>query len=109
MALVVAEIARIEGRELEAERSYEEAIRLAREARFVQNEALAGECAARFHAQRGFESIANAYLENARDCYLRWGRRKQGPRARAIEPAFVGRKASPGPNATFGTTSNSWM
>jgi predicted ATPase len=72
-ALVAAEIARLEGRELEAERLYEEAIRLAREHGFIQNEGLAHEVAARFYAARGFETIAHAYRQNARSCYLRWG------------------------------------
>ena len=71
--LVAAEIARLEGRELDAERSYEEAIRSAREHGFVQNEAIANEVAARFYAGRGFDTIANTYLRNARFCYLRWG------------------------------------
>ena len=72
-ALVAAEIARIEGSDLEAMRLYEQAIRLASENGFVQNEGLAHEVAARFYAARGFETIANAYLRNARYCYLRWG------------------------------------
>ena len=48
-ALVCAEIARIEGRELDAERLYEQAIRSARDHDFVQNEGLAYEVAARFY------------------------------------------------------------
>ena len=72
-ALVGAEIARIEGRELDAERLYEQAIRSARANGFVHNEALANELAARFYAARGFEKIAHAYLRDARYCYLRWG------------------------------------
>ena len=72
-ALVGAEIARLEGRELDAERLYEEAIRSARENDFVHNEALAHELAARFYAARGFETISHAYLRNARYGYLRWG------------------------------------
>jgi predicted ATPase/GAF domain-containing protein len=71
--LVGAEIARIEGRELDAERLYEDAIRSARENEFVHNEALANELAARFYAARGFHTIAHAYLRNARYGYLRWG------------------------------------
>src|SRR4029434_11178894 len=65
--LVGAEIARIEGRELNAERLYEAAIQSARENEFVQNEALANELAARFYAGRGFERIARASLRNASD------------------------------------------
>ena len=72
-ALVSAEIARLEGREMEAMRLYEDAIALAREHGFVQNEALAHELAAQFYLARGFETIASAYLRNARACYLRWG------------------------------------
>jgi predicted ATPase len=73
VALVGAEIARLEGRELEAERLYEQAIHSARTNGFVHNEALANELAARFYATRGFEKIANTYLRDARYCYLRWG------------------------------------
>jgi PAS domain S-box-containing protein len=72
-ALVGAELARLERRELEAERLYEAAIRSAREHGFVQNEGLAHEVAARFYAARGFDTIARAYLREARRCYLRWG------------------------------------
>jgi len=72
-ALVNAEIARIEGRLPDAESLYEKAIQSAREHGFIQNEAIAHEVAARFYSARGFETIANAYLRNARYCYLRWG------------------------------------
>jgi PAS domain S-box-containing protein len=71
--LVAAETARLEGRELEAGRLYEAAIRSAREHQFVQNEALANELAARFYDSRGFEKIAKAYRRDARDGYQQWG------------------------------------
>ena len=72
-ALVGAEIARLEGRELDAERLYEQAIGSARANGFIHNEALAYELAARFYVVRGFQEIAHTYLLNARDGYLRWG------------------------------------
>ena len=72
-ALVGAEIARIEGRTLDAQDLYESAIRSARENELVHNEGLANEVAARFYTQRGFERIATTYLRDARYCYLRWG------------------------------------
>jgi GAF domain-containing protein len=72
-ALVGAEIARIEGRELEAMRLYERAIRSAHVNGFVHNEAVAYEVAARFYAAQGFEQIAQLYLRNARRCYMAWG------------------------------------
>src|SRR5207244_560487 len=72
-ALVGAEIARIEGRTLDAMDLYERAIRSARANGFVHNEALAYEIAARFYLARGFEEISHLYLGNARQGYLRWG------------------------------------
>ncbi len=71
--LVLAELARIEGRELDAMRLYEEAIRAARDNGFVQNEGIANELAAKFYRDRRYETIAQAYLRNARYCYLCWG------------------------------------
>jgi predicted ATPase/two-component sensor histidine kinase len=73
VTLVDAEIARIEGRPLEAMDAYERAIRSAREGGVHHYEAIAAERAARFHAARGFETIARAYTQNARAGYLRWG------------------------------------
>src|SRR5262249_41949708 len=72
-ALVGAEIARIEGRDVEAMRLYDQAIRSARANDVGQKAALANELAARFYAVRGFEDIAHLYLRNARRCYMTWG------------------------------------
>jgi PAS domain S-box-containing protein len=72
-ALVSAEIARIEGRVLDAMHFYEQAIQSARENGFVQNEALAHEVAATFYLARGFESFGHTYLRHARNGYHRWG------------------------------------
>jgi hypothetical protein len=72
-ALVGAEIARLEGRDVDTMRLYDQAIRLARDNGFVQNEGLANERAANFFSARGFETISDAYLQNGRACYLQWG------------------------------------
>ena len=72
-ALVGAEIARLEGRPLDAMDLYERAIAAAHANGFVHNEAIANEIAARFYAARGFSAISNAYLHEARSCYSRWG------------------------------------
>jgi predicted ATPase len=72
-ALVGAEIARIQDRELDAERLYEKAIRSSHANGFIHNEALASELAARFYAARGFDLIAQTYLRKARAAYLVWG------------------------------------
>jgi PAS domain S-box-containing protein len=71
--LVGAELARLTGREIEAMRLYEDAVRLSREHGFVQNEALSNEFAARCYAGRGLQTAADGFLQNARDCYARWG------------------------------------
>jgi PAS domain S-box-containing protein len=72
-ALVRAEIARIEGRALDAMTHYDQAIRSAQANGLVHNEALANELAARFFLTRGSEKAARGYLQDAHDAYLRWG------------------------------------
>ncbi|HEY1942696.1 MAG TPA: AAA family ATPase, partial [Roseiarcus sp.] len=72
-ALVGAEIARIEGRDGDAMRLYETAIRSASSNGFVHNEAIAYERASAFYRARGFDQFADLYLRNARYAYLRWG------------------------------------
>jgi transcriptional regulator with GAF, ATPase, and Fis domain len=72
-AIVGAEIARIEGRVLEAQDLFEKAVRSAHTQGFVHNEAIANERAGCFYAARGFEKIAATYLRDARYCYRRWG------------------------------------
>jgi PAS domain S-box-containing protein len=72
-ALVSAEIARIEGRDVDAMRLYEEAIRSAHENGFVQNEAIASELAGHFYLAVGLETNGYAHLRNARACFSLWG------------------------------------
>jgi PAS domain S-box-containing protein len=101
-ALASAEIARIEGRELDAEHLYEKAIRSARENGFVHNEALAYERAARFYAARGFETIAHAYLRNARYGYLRWGAEGKVRQLDQLYPHLSTEEAAAAPTGTIG-------
>ena len=72
-ALVAAEIARIEGRILDAQDLYQKAIRSAHLYGFVHTEAFANELAGLFYAARGYEKIATTFLREAHYCYLRWG------------------------------------
>ena len=72
-ALVGAEIARLDGHDLDAQRLYEKAIESAGANGFVNIEALANELAGRFYGARRFERIAAAYLKEARVCYRSWG------------------------------------
>jgi PAS domain S-box-containing protein len=101
-ALVSAEIARLEGRDFEAMRLYEQAIRSAREHGFVQHEGLAHEGAAQFYAARGFETIAHAYLRNARYCYLRWGAFGKVRQLDQRYPWLLNEPARLAPTATIG-------
>jgi PAS domain S-box-containing protein len=102
-ALVLAEIARLEGRNLEAMSQYEQAIRLAREHGFVQNEGLAYEVAARFYSGRDFETIAHAYLRNARNCYDRWGALGKVKQLDELYPHLHKELDPTSPIATIGT------
>jgi predicted ATPase/signal transduction histidine kinase len=101
-ALVGAEIAHIEGRELDAERLYEQAIRAARANGFVHNEALANEIASRFYAERGFQQIAQLYLRNARYGYLRWGADGKVRQLDELYPDLRAQEPAPAPTRTIG-------
>jgi predicted ATPase/GAF domain-containing protein len=101
-ALVLAEIARLEGRDADAMLLYEQAIRSARDHGFVQNEGLAHEVAARFYTARGFETIAHAYLRNARYCYLRWGAAGKVRQLDQLYPHLRKEEPGPGPTSTIG-------
>ncbi|OSJ07840.1 hypothetical protein BST63_39850 [Bradyrhizobium canariense] len=101
-ALVGAEIARIEGRELDAMRFYEQAIRSSRDHGFVHNEAVAYEAAARFYHARGSETSADAHLRKARDCYLRWGADGKVRQLDRLYPNLAGPEAQH-PVAIFGS------
>ena len=99
-ALVGAEIARIEGREREAARLYEQAIRSAQTNGFVHTEALANELAARFYRALGFEKIADGYLRDARYCYLRWGAAGKVRQLEELHARLREQPVFPNPDAT---------
>jgi len=101
-ALVGAEIARLEGRELDAEHLYEQAIRSARDYGFIHNEALANELASRFYAARGFEKIARVYLQEARYGYLRWGADGKVRQLELLHPHLRDAPVPASPTATIG-------
>jgi len=100
--LMKAEMARIEDRDLDAMRLYDQAIRSARENGFVHNEALASELAARFYAARGFETIAHAYLREARYGYLRWQADGKVRQLEKLYPRLRKERSEPGPMSTIG-------
>ncbi|MBV8474875.1 MAG: histidine kinase, partial [Hyphomicrobiales bacterium] len=101
-ALVAAEIARVEGRPLDAEPLYEQAIRSARANGFIHNEALAYELAARFYAMRGLEEFAQFYLRKACDNYARWGADAKVRQLNELHPHLTEEETAPGPTSTIG-------
>jgi PAS domain S-box-containing protein len=101
-ALVSAEIARIEGRDADAMRLYEQAIQSARKNGFVLNEGTAQEAAARFYAAHGAESMAHACLRNARHCYLRWGALGKVRQLEQLHPHLRDTPVPASPTATIG-------
>ena len=73
VALVDAEIARVEDKPLEAMQLYDDAIRLAGDHPFIQDIALANERAGMFHREAGRLGVGQAYLERAVESFQRWG------------------------------------
>ncbi|MEO1430475.1 MAG: AAA family ATPase [Cyanobacteria bacterium J06633_8] len=71
--LVEAEKCRILGQKLEAIELYEKAILGAKTNKYIQEEALANELAAKFYLGWGKEKIAISYMQEAYYCYARWG------------------------------------
>ncbi|WP_019534091.1 AAA family ATPase [Paenibacillus ginsengihumi] len=71
--LAEAEWLRVSGRQAQAAEAYDLAIRSAGKHGFVQHEAMAHECAARYYRGSGRLHIAKAYLSEARRLYLQWG------------------------------------
>ncbi|WP_136416935.1 AAA family ATPase [Herbaspirillum sp. ST 5-3] len=71
--LVEAELAGISGKKLKAIEYYEQAITLAKESDFLNEEALARELAGQYAARNGMEGAARGYLRGAQQAYRRWG------------------------------------
>jgi PAS domain S-box-containing protein len=101
-ALVAAEMARLEGRTIEAEGLYEQAIRSARANAFIHQEALADELAAHFYAARGLEDIADMYLRKARSCYRTWGADGKVRQLDELYPKLGEERLTLGPASTIG-------
>ena len=102
-ALIGAEIARVEGRDFEAMRLYDRAIRSARENGFVHVEGVANEVAGRFYNARGFDKIADVYFREARYGYLRWGANGKLKQLGQLYPHLREEPSVAGPRRTIGT------
>ncbi len=73
VALVAAEQARVTGDKLIALEAYDQAIAGAKQSKFLQEEAIANELAAKFYLEWGKEKIAAVYLQEAYYAYAYWG------------------------------------
>ncbi|MBN3963300.1 ATP-binding sensor histidine kinase [Nostoc sp. NMS8] len=71
--LVEAERHRVLGEKIAAIELYDRAITLAKENKYIQEEALSNELAAKFYLEWGKEKIAQVYMQEAYYCYARWG------------------------------------
>ncbi|MEA2082703.1 MAG: AAA family ATPase [Thermodesulfobacteriota bacterium] len=70
--LVKAELRRVQNHYTEAGDYYDQAINLAKEHEYINEQALANELAARFYEDNGKNNLAGAFIRDARSCYLRW-------------------------------------
>ncbi|AUT58088.1 trifunctional serine/threonine-protein kinase/ATP-binding protein/sensor histidine kinase [Paraburkholderia caribensis] len=100
-ALIGAEIARVEGRVVDAENLYERAIHSAQENGAIHIEALANELASRFYTARGIEKISRVYLQDAHYGYLRWGADGKVRHLEDLHPFLRTEESAQGPTATI--------
>jgi PAS domain S-box-containing protein len=104
LALLSAEIARLEGRDSDATRLYEDAIRSAQTHGFVLDEGVAHEVAARFYAARGFDAIADMYLRNSMSCFARGGAEGKRRQLQETHPHLRDDRGPLPSTTTFGAT-----
>jgi hypothetical protein len=71
--LVTAEKCRVLGDFNTARELYDRAIMGARKYKYLQEEAISNECAAKFYRAWGKDKIAATYMQSAYYCYARWG------------------------------------
>ncbi len=102
--LIAAEMARISGKDLEAMEFYDRSIESARENKFVQNEALANELAAKFWLAKGKEEFAKSYMKNARYGYEIWGAKRKVEDLDAKYPQLLRESKSPNKGTKYAPT-----
>ncbi len=90
--LVEAELARINGAGYETTDLFDQAIRLAYENKYIQEEALGNELAARFWIGKGKVHIAESYIKSARSLFELWGADHKAGQLEKKYAALLGRK-----------------
>ena len=108
--LVEAEKCRILGKKGEAIELYDKAISGAKENKYIQEEALANELAAKFYLSCGKEKVASIYMQEAYYCYGSWGAKAKTNQLEAkysqlLAPIFQTEKSYPHPNHSVQTFS----
>ena len=99
--LIEAEIAALAGKERQAEALYHKAINLLARSGYPAYYAMALERAGRFHARHDNESLARAFLSQARDAYFAWGARIK---TAMLEKEFAGYTTSHGARNMYDRT-----
>jgi predicted ATPase/HD-GYP domain-containing protein (c-di-GMP phosphodiesterase class II) len=94
--LVEAERARLAGRDGDAREHYDHAIALAKEHAYLNDEALACECASRFYREKHLTQQSDLYLRNAYYAYLRWGAQAKVRALAAQHPQLEARPGAAG-------------
>ncbi|MFD0681689.1 MULTISPECIES: AAA family ATPase [unclassified Paenibacillus] len=89
--LMEAEINRIYGNHLLAAEQYEQAIFHANKQGFIQYEAVANECAAKFYMQTGKLKIAKTYWHEAKALYTQWGALRKVAHLEEMHPYLISR------------------
>lgn len=100
--LITAERARLAGRELEAQRHYDEAVDAAQQGGSARLAALGGELYGRFAVERGLEKLARALLSEAHQGFVRWGAGVKADALMADLPRYLAPTIR---HASSGTTS----
>ncbi|MGM5028294.1 AAA family ATPase [Tardiphaga sp. 862_B3_N4_1] len=100
-SLVFAELARIEGRDLDAQHLYEEAIQLAHKSGTLHIEGLSCELAARFYRSRNFERVSIVYARDAKSCFRRWGATVKVRHLEQLYPSLNGEQHAPKSTSTI--------
>lgn len=92
--LVEAERHRVLGEKIEAMEMYDKAITLAKENKYINEEALAYELAAKFYMSWGKETIAQVYMQNAHYSYQLWGAIAKVEHLQEKYPQFLARTSA---------------
>jgi len=93
--LIEAELARVLDKGSEARDYYDQAIALAHEHRYLNEEALAHELTARFHLAKNRPHVARHYLRDAHYAYLQWGATAKAKNLETNYLQFLGQEATP--------------